>query len=63
MDGEIVEVAPESGQNNSIAGKLAVPEYWIVDWDRLDPLIIVRDFEPQTKQSVEWAYRQHPCGI
>ena len=35
----------------------AVPEYWTVDWERSDPLIIVRDFDPRTKQYVERVYR------
>ena len=34
-----------------------VPEYWTVDWDRADPMIIVRDFDPQTGQDVERVYR------
>ena len=38
-------------------GDRAVPEYWTVDWDRADPLIIVRDFDPQTQQYIERVYR------
>ena len=38
-------------------GDRAVPEYWTVDWDRSDPMIIVRDFDPETKQYVERVYR------
>lgn len=38
-------------------GDRAVPEYWTVDWDTPNPEIIVRDFDPQTRQYVERIYR------
>ena len=38
-------------------GNRAIPEYWTVDWDRPDPMIIVRDFDPQTGLYVERVYR------
>ncbi|MEM9219605.1 MAG: Uma2 family endonuclease [Cyanobacteria bacterium P01_F01_bin.150] len=59
----IVEVISKNYRNVDLVEKVkeyadrAVPEYWTVDWDRSDPLIIVRDFAPQTKQYVEQGYR------
>ncbi|MEM9219003.1 MAG: Uma2 family endonuclease [Cyanobacteria bacterium P01_F01_bin.150] len=59
----IVEVISKNYRNVDLEEKAreycdrAVPEYWTVDWDRPDPLIIVRDFNPQTKQYIERTYR------
>ncbi|MEM9219004.1 MAG: Uma2 family endonuclease [Cyanobacteria bacterium P01_F01_bin.150] len=59
----IVEVISQNYRNVDLVDKAkeycdrAVPEYWTVDWDRPDPLIIVRDFDLRTKQYIERTYR------